>query len=613
MRSLVRGLRQLLHSKEEELDFELDEKQRVAASLAYHEKSAKDSLRHLLILCVLYLLHIFVHTPTYPNRVPTLNSAIMLLVTMLTVFSGLRMLRNRNAGGMFNIVIVLPFLLHHVILVMSESYVQKRLFFEVGSVFKYLRPPPHYCDSLASCSAWQFARRDEIMINIEVSGYCAQAMVEPRVDVEQLWVIMLVDVYYILMVLPAKQGLLFFLPGLSLYVVPLLLLGGRLDEGGWPVLAIACAVALLCSCIRFSKDSTSKKLLTSLEYQRRHIIDEKIKRCEAEFETNRLKQVVVGFSGHGTGKPMNSVSSATSNAPTQLSMAASAPAAYQLPYKSTCNGEDCLLETSRVFVEGAADSLQELRELQEGQRVLCQDTLTGSFEFVKVSGIQATDCPDEIVRLVLEDERVIDMTAEHPMPVVDGSSGQGTLEVVEAQKLVPELHALSTWQCSTVKINKVLRIPSTRRSTGEGDAIKDGQVLAINTQHPERYKMLVTGPKCEEKFGSAPTMVAVGFANLNLLNVDTKCSFLDIDLGSDKSKTGLCRSTSDPAVYDLADVQCTYPSLGSREHKKGTCKPCNIHDRYLKGKLKHPCKFGASCEFCHEQHNLKERRERGHD
>eukprot|EP00931_Biecheleriopsis_adriatica_P023463 TRINITY_DN14807_c0_g1_i4.p1 TRINITY_DN14807_c0_g1~~TRINITY_DN14807_c0_g1_i4.p1 ORF type:complete len:614 (-),score=90.02 TRINITY_DN14807_c0_g1_i4:63-1904(-) len=613
MRSYVHGLCQLFRSSEEDLDFELDKEQRVAVGKAYHEKSLKDSLRHLLIMCSLYLLHVLVYTPMNTNWIPSLNSAFMLFVTMLAVCSGLRM-QNRSTGWMNNLVIVLPFLIHHLVMVMTESYVQKRLFFELAAVFKHLRQPPDLCDSLASCNAWQLARRDEIWhIQSRESGYCLHP--KPRVDVEQLWAIMLVDVYYILMVLPARLGLVFFLPGLSLYVIPLLLLGGRLDEGGWPVLAIACAVCFLCGCIKFSKDATSKKLLMSLEYQRKSVINEKIKRCQAEFETDRLKDVVVRVSDFGVVKPVNSSSSVTSKTHTQLSMAASAPAAYQLPYKSTCNGEDCLLETSRVFVEGAIDSLQELRELQEGHRVLCQDSLTGGFDFVKVSDIQTTDCPDEIIRLVLEDGRIIDMTSEHPMPVIDISRGTGAFEVVEAQKLRPELHALSTWQCNSVKINKVLRVPATTRSTGGEDAFDDEKikVLAINTQHPERYKMLVTGPKCEEKFGSAPTMVAVGFANLNLLNVDTKCSFLDIDLGSDKSKTGLCRSTSDPAVYDLADVQCTYPSLGSREHKKGTCKPCNIHDRYLKGKLKHPCKFGASCEFCHEQHNLKERRERGHD
>lgn len=157
-----------------------------------------------------------------------------------------------------------------------------------------------------------------------------------------------------------------------------------------------------------------------------------------------------------------------------------------------------------------------------------------------------------------------------------------------------------------MKINQVSTIQSQLESTG--DETKDlnhgkMQVLAIDSQHPERYRMLVTGPQGEAQLGDAPTFVAVGFANLNLVNAGAKHGFLDVNVSS---RSSLRRSISDPAVYDIPSI--TYSSLGSRKHDKHCCKPCHIHQRYLEGKFKDPCKFGASCEFCHEPHFKKDRR-----
>jgi len=265
-----------------------------------------------------------------------------------------------------------------------------------------------------------------------------------------------------------------------------------------------------------------------------------------------------------------------------------------------CSSDDCLPETCRVYVEGASNALQELRDLQEGQRALCQDVLDGSFKFVQISGIQVAPCPEQITRLVLEDDSVIDLTEEHPVPVHD-------LSIVQAKDLKPGFHALSVWKHREVKIKHVLTLPEAQLcgETNRGHV----NVLSVSVANPIRYRMVVTGPKGETRLGESPAMVAVGFSNLNVQSVTSRGGFLDFQ--DREAVTGLRRSVSEPALGPRESEEEDPPSskaalsLGSVYHYSNDshmCRPCNFHQRYLRGQTPVPCKNGAACTFCHEQH-----------
>jgi len=288
-------------------------------------------------------------------------------------------------------------------------------------------------------------------------------------------------------------------------------------------------------------------------------------------------------------------------------------------------------------------------ELREGQRVLCLDELRGGCEFVEVSSIQASPCPDQFTRLILEDGSSFDVTDEHPIPVCDSSQGASLPKIVRAIDLKPQIHVLSTWKRVDVRIKEVSRAYRGQQET----------MFAVNSYHADRYKMLVTGAKSQHQLNIDPSMVAVGFANLGVRSLACRGSFLDI-VDETQTVQTLRRSVSDPAFnrsirrsrpaegldvdnlqirappHQVISVQtstCTslhevdvhvgtsgeeeevrvppvpaLPSIGSAGHAQGSCRPCNFHQRYLNGQSWGPCRQGASCRFCHELHSKRKSR-----
>merc|ERR1719436_1575609 len=47
-------------------------------------------------------------------------------------------------------------------------------------------------------------------------------------------------------------------------------------------------------------------------------------------------------------------------------------------------------------------------------------------------------------------------------------------------------------------------------------------------------------------------------------------------------------------------------SIGSEGHCSGQCIPCLMQVKYQAGKCAAPCKFGAQCGRCHEEHTKED-------
>lgn len=254
---------------------ELDESQLASADRAFRHRSLVNSLRSLVVFFCGLLLYIACYVAMNTNMIPALVSLTMCLSTLMTICVGIRSKRT-SQNMLFHIAVSLSFLWLHIAMVAGEAFVQKVAFFDFHSIVSHLRDAPGQCpDSLKSC--WDLQR-------IKGGGR--------RTDEGQLFIVMLFDVYYILLILPSRLSLFLLLPSLACYVIPVLSLGGRFDEGGWEILGCTVACALLCVLMKSENDANLNNFITAVQFKHQHVIDEKIRRCEAEFKADTLQDKI---------------------------------------------------------------------------------------------------------------------------------------------------------------------------------------------------------------------------------------------------------------------------------------------------------------------------------
>eukprot|EP00931_Biecheleriopsis_adriatica_P113343 TRINITY_DN8834_c1_g1_i11.p1 TRINITY_DN8834_c1_g1~~TRINITY_DN8834_c1_g1_i11.p1 ORF type:complete len:626 (-),score=93.02 TRINITY_DN8834_c1_g1_i11:875-2752(-) len=581
---------------------ELSVQQLESAKDAWLNASASASIRLLVFVTMLQLAYIPFYIATNTNQIPAVVGSFVVLTNLLGAWVGAWSSKTRT-GVAFNCAVSLPFLVNHFAFVFSETWVQKRFFYE--SFGSWFRSAPN-CGLQGGFETCKKIHSD--------AWHC-----ESRSDTSQLWVILVLDVIHVLLILPPGYGIL-FLPGLLLYIVPVHYLGGLFIEGGWEIVALTVLLCLVCMWAKAGKDKASLMLFQLLESQRSQVIGEKIKRCEAEFESSKLQTLALK-KGDGGHQP-SELSSESKFCRTLISCPARcAIHSKSLVLESECgDGDDCLPGTSRVYVEGMTGALQELRNLRPGHKVLSLDTLTGQLDYVKVSDIKASSCPEEMIQIVLEDASTIVVTADHPMPVND--SEHAMPQTLQAKDLQPGVQAITTWKSEDVRIKEVSKL-------NVGPAGREENIYAVSTEHPERYKMLVAGQGDQ-------SMIAAGFANLSTQRAIYQNSFLELVEATPSPH--LERSASDPELYLLdmhtdssvnvsdgeadlalsvsqdhsgeAVANVNLPSLGSAGHMTGRCRVCHFQDRHLQDKSKPACANGANCEFCHFPHVPKRERQK---
>mmetsp|Transcript_114099 Transcript_114099/g.317625 ORF Transcript_114099/g.317625 Transcript_114099/m.317625 type:complete len:145 (-) Transcript_114099:198-632(-) len=70
----------------------------------------------------------------------------------------------------------------------------------------------------------------------------------------------------------------------------------------------------------------------------------------------------------------------------------------------------------------------------------------------------------------------------------------------------------------------------------------------------------------------------------------------DVHFEPTNSESSVTSADGNQASESFDDTGCVLPSLGSRDHDKGTCRPCPFHNAKIH------CRAAADCEFCHMPH-----------
>eukprot|EP00930_Biecheleria_cincta_P051950 TRINITY_DN3717_c0_g2_i1.p1 TRINITY_DN3717_c0_g2~~TRINITY_DN3717_c0_g2_i1.p1 ORF type:complete len:768 (+),score=147.30 TRINITY_DN3717_c0_g2_i1:107-2410(+) len=249
------------------------------------------------------------------------------------------------------------------------------------------------------------------------------------------------------------------------------------------------------------------------------IINEKVKRCAAEFNAERLQASLK--SGPSDGQDTDYLSMPMQHA--EADPFATSPAAMW-PSPPSClsapadmdrltflekGGEprcDCLPLSAKVYLNGAAGSTA-ASELLEGDQVLCYDHLAGSIRFVEVEDVGTVSGECQWSHMVMADGTRVSVTADHPVRVVGqtpelpdsemrGAWGLGGGRVSRAGNLRPGKDML--------KLLRLGAVPLAEMHT----EIDTAPRIRVNLKQSWRYSLF-----CSQSAGLEMTAVAVESSN----------------------------------------------------------------------------------------------------
>eukprot|EP00931_Biecheleriopsis_adriatica_P028481 TRINITY_DN16971_c0_g1_i1.p1 TRINITY_DN16971_c0_g1~~TRINITY_DN16971_c0_g1_i1.p1 ORF type:complete len:648 (-),score=111.68 TRINITY_DN16971_c0_g1_i1:63-1982(-) len=399
----------------------------------------------------------------------------------------------------------------------------------------------------------------------------------------------------------------------------------------------------------------------------RATIQEKVKRCHAEFEAELVK------SSEGERRWLETATdSAYMEGPFHLSkyhaqsIMSAPPTLGRLEAtaaRSGCadrHGNDCLPIASQVYVEGSLKAKRS-DELQGGDRLLCYDHLLGSLKYVELQDVELISGPVEWTRVVLADGTVMTVTSDHPMRILNsdsaetGSFGLGGGVVRSAKELQPGQDMLNILKLGATPVKEI-------------SSWQDEQPRArVNVQHSWRYSIF---SQAEETQFNGFGAVAVESSDALLGRTDCKCAsdllvartfihFPTDDMAGELRQKpasappacfkGACLEAQPEATNTMGEVRScaelevhieaqhvaqeaddwsqipyladvgtssapaatTDESVWSREvdmatrHALGCCDPCPFEHRHHVKPGEYPCCSKANCrdKLCHEVHS----------
>eukprot|EP00930_Biecheleria_cincta_P051949 TRINITY_DN3717_c0_g1_i1.p1 TRINITY_DN3717_c0_g1~~TRINITY_DN3717_c0_g1_i1.p1 ORF type:complete len:736 (+),score=138.00 TRINITY_DN3717_c0_g1_i1:92-2299(+) len=378
------------------------------------------------------------------------------------------------------------------------------------------------------------------------------------------------------------------------------------------------------------------------------IINEKVKRCAAEFNAEQLQ--VSRTSGLCDGQDTDYLSLPVQHA--EADLFATTPAAMW-PSPSSClsapadidrlaflekGGEprcECLPLSAKVYLKGAAMST-DASELLEGDQVLCYDHLASSIKFVEVEDVGTVTGECEWCHMVMADGTRVSMTADHPVRVVGqasevarsktrGAWGLGGGRVSPAGNLIPGEDMLKLLRLGAVPLAEL------HRETDIAPRVR------VNLKQSWRYSLF-----CSQSAGLEMTAVAVESSNALEgrcgQDVHIKHGFLCSAEGNSTKKPKSAPErllTADVTEFGKSDATASNArdlsrstdvtwAVGSSEakeartdmadgseeaqddlHAKGQCQPCLFQYRHQKDPDKYPMCMKDDCQErnCHQIHS----------
>eukprot|EP00933_Yihiella_yeosuensis_P032642 TRINITY_DN26255_c0_g1_i2.p1 TRINITY_DN26255_c0_g1~~TRINITY_DN26255_c0_g1_i2.p1 ORF type:complete len:747 (-),score=93.52 TRINITY_DN26255_c0_g1_i2:51-2291(-) len=366
------------------------------------------------------------------------------------------------------------------------------------------------------------------------------------------------------------------------------------------------------------------------------IIEEKVKRCKAEFEHAQLQQRYRGCTENTARSEFENETSRHSGYSSKLSSNRTAPAAPLVFFTGASKNEDacnCVSKEALVRVKGEPEPIN-VTQVKVGQQVECFDHVRRVTGYSDVKASSIIESETKWVRVVLSDGSSVVLTEDHPMRPLSEDGRNHYNDVVEAGKLTPGADFLTVIKPSSLAVQKVEEV---KRST---------ERVALALKNPDRYSIFVSDP--EGAASDESNWIAVGAANLGGLGwargMSVKRTFISYDEDPFQRTPAFARSQSLPSLHldsqDEVGFQCqalpgsqtastgatmeelqdleqevvdasvaeflassNFKSIGSREHESGTCRPCVFEFRYqqsIAGAA--PCRKGPLCHKCHETH-----------
>ena len=452
-----------------------------------------------------------------------------------------------------------------------------------------------------------------------------------------------------LMVLDQRQTLIASCASSSFFVIPQMVAIFRVLDQKGPLLALlldsmnvfALIIGVVALCVARCSALRDKQLAFGREEKLKgFIIDEKVKRCAAEFAVSAAQETKVPADGESSYlyQPGAGHAPCWHSPPSIPETAHSAPAnPDRLALLQGTPRCDCLPMDAKVYLEGRPSAVS-ASQLQVGDRLLCYDHLAGSIRFVDVNdcGMVSGDC--EWSHITMADGTSLSVTAEHPVRVVGevdrdgrGAFGLGGGQVVHAGQLRPEKDML-----------KILRLGAVPIQTMQVQSSAEARVR-VNLHQSWRHSLF-----CSQGSGAEMTAVAVESSdalegrqesNLEVHNtfIAGFSGYRDIvvpqkPLSAPGAVTGgaplhplpeICERCDDVDECDLeteygfdsvvADARASSSSAPSSSeggsldllHAQGRCQPCLFQCRYFADPEKFPACTKPDClaRYCHLPHS----------
>lgn len=440
---------------------------------------------------------------------------------------------------------------------------------------------------------------------------------------------------------------------------------------------VSSILVLLC---KVHVERSQRFLFVSLQQKTKEVISEKVLRCQAEFSEEQTRAILSHFEDEGscTGEsdlempeavaikiPMRRKRQAPSlhSAPPAVLNFLSSAVADSADARSSLGG-DCLPPNALAWVDGAGLPTQ-VREVKNGQSVLCYDNVAGCLKYTEVTGVRTITGKTRWVKVSLIDGTALTLTADHPIQlraVDDFGRDRPRGAAVPAADLQPGTSAVTVLRMVPVTVAQV--------EDAELDAGEIGERVALTVRQPERHSVFVASPA--DGTGCRMATMAVGSADAHrqraatsargyqirntfidvqqdeqqastrrsksappgLLRFQTeredkdvsprlssrkrqgqslKASVSDSDLSSGGTPESVGASIEDfligPGHFETTAQASTligarrsgFKSLGSAGHFSGSCRVCLFENRHQYAGDV-PCWKGSLCDRCHEDH-----------
>ncbi|CAL1158341.1 unnamed protein product [Cladocopium goreaui] len=448
-----------------------------------------------------------------------------------------------------------------------------------------------------------------------------------------------------LMVLDQWQTLIASCASCSFFVIPQMVAIFRVFDQKGPLLALLLdsmnQFALIIGVVALSVARCSAWRDKQLDFQREEqlksfIIDEKVKRCAAEFAV-QLAQGETLKATDGESSYLYQTGNQPWHSPPSTQ---SAPAPERLAQgtRGDCDRCDCLPMNAKVYLEGRPAAVP-ASQLEVGDRLLCYDHLAGSIRFVDVNdcGVVSGEC--QWSHITMADGTALSVTAEHPVRVVGevdadrGAFGLGGGQVVHAGELRPSKDMLKILRLGAVPVQTIQlqqsEEPRVRVNLHQCVTEQNEQIAAIVLDAFAGVEMTAVAVESSDAlqgrgqadlqvqntfiagFGediiqvppkplSAPGAVTGGALRLHTLpescercevSADDCLADLETNLDSDVADAGRASSSSEGSP-DLL-------------HAKGCCQPCLFQSRYFADPEKYPACTKPDClaRYCHLPHS----------